>query len=130
MPHQAYPKFARYENGKYTPWIEGMRDPNREFYLLTSLGIEVEGDNKRAIFEYKDYYFNDTEVYEPGDKEIWLLEKAEELDLDPLETAHYLTVSGQIEELESKQSYHTEIKVCVEDECKYGFKYAVNFIAE
>lgn len=130
MPHQAYPKFAKYNNGKYTPWPEGMRDPKRGFYLLNTLKIEKDGDNKVAVFEYKNYYFNDAEIYEPGKEELWLLKKAEELDLNPLDAAHYLTVTGEIEELESKQNDHIEIKVCLEEECEYGFKYIINYLLE
>ena len=47
----------------------------------------------------QNYYFNDTNVYEAGEYEKWLAEKAQEMDIEALEAAHKLIVSGQISEL-------------------------------
>lgn len=112
MPHQAYRKFAEYQNGYYSPWPESGLDHNRIFYLLESMDIDHDNDQAiRITVRAKSYYFNDTSVYEAGDNEKWLEKKAKELGKDELQTATTLTVRGEIGELKSGTEYETVILI-------------------
>lgn len=116
MVHQGYRKMAVYENGYYSPWIEGRRDKNREFYLLTGLNVQRAADNPDTLYvtvDVKGYYFEDTSIYMPGEKEKWLAKKADELNCEPLEAASKLTASGEISELSSESEWEATLVVDV-----------------
>lgn len=112
MPHQAYHKFARYENGSYSPWPEGGHDHARMFYLLTAL--DVSGTGGGAVYiqvRAKTYYFNDMPVYEAGDNERWLEAQAKKLGVTELEAAARLIASGGMAEIKGAFEFETTIRV-------------------
>lgn len=126
MPHQNWGRFAKYENGYYMLHPEGKRDPEREFYLLTAVEVVEEDSGEYVLVEYSNYYFNDTDFYEPGENEIWLQKKANELELGLLETAKQLTISGEISELDSANNCKTKLIVLPKDENEKEFKFVTN----
>jgi len=112
MPHQAYEKFAKYENGFYSPWSEGGLDHDRMFYLLTELDIVQDGNHMVYItISGKNYYFNDPDIYEAGEKETWLAKKSEEMEASHLQAAAKLIASGDMEELEGDSEFKTTIYI-------------------
>ena len=111
MPHQAYRKLANYEEGYYSPWPEGGLDFERMFYLLTGLGIVEETEGVYITVRAQSYYFNDPDVYEPGENEKWLAEKAKKLGIPDLQAAEKLIVSGEMCELNSKEESETTIYI-------------------
>ncbi len=111
MPHQAYRKFANYEDGYYSPWPEGGIDHNRMFYLLTAMDVHHEAsENVSITVRVTSYYFNDP-GYEPGENEKWLAEKAKELEIPELQAAAELIASGEMEELEGDHEYETTMYI-------------------
>lgn len=112
MPHQAYRKFARYDDGHYSPWPEGGLDHARQFYLLTALEVtEAEGAAVDIRVRTKTYYFHDPAVYQAGDRENWLEAQAKELGLPELEAATRLIASGDMAEIEGVLEFETTIRV-------------------
>lgn len=112
MPHQAYRKFARYENGSYSPWPEGGLDHARMFYLLTALDVSQAGDGAVYIqVRAKTYYFEDTAVHTAGDNEKWLEAQAAKLGVPELEAAARLTASGDMAEIGGVSEFQTTIRV-------------------
>lgn len=112
MPQQEYRKLALYEDGYYSPWPEEGLDHDRMFYLLTGLDIVQEGSNGLYItVRSKSYYFNDTNVYEAGENEKWLAEKAKEMGISDLPAAAKLISSGGMNELNSKEENETTIYI-------------------
>jgi len=113
MIHRDYPKLANYENGYYSPWIEGVPDPDREFYLLTALDIRQEDVSEPVCItvRLKNYYFEDTSAYEAGKAEKWLAEKAQEMGCNDLEAAAELIGNGEIGELPGRAEWETTIIV-------------------
>ena len=122
MPHQAYPKIANHENGYYSPWPEGGLDHNRMFYLLTGMDIAQDGSHVAYItVRAKSYYFNDPDVYEAGDNEKWLAEKAKEMGVSDLQAATKLIGSGEIEELKGDSEFETTIYIKFSGRNPYGY---------
>lgn len=122
MPHQAYPKFAKYEDGFYSPWPEGGLDHNKMFYLLTGLDIVQDGSHVAYITVHgKSYYFNDSEAYEAGDNEKWLAEKSEEMGVSDLEAAAKLIANGKIKELKGDSEFETTIYIKFSGRNPYGY---------
>jgi hypothetical protein len=120
MPHQAYFKFANYEDSYYSPWPEGGLDHDRMFYLLTGLDVVQEGSNDVYItIRTKDYYFNDP-GYEPGANEKWLAEKPKELGIPDMQAAAKLIASGEIEEIEGRYEFETIIYINNSGENPHG----------
>lgn len=110
MPHQAYPKMARYEGGYYSPAPEGGLNHDRMFYLLTAMEItEKEDDAVYIKVRAQSYYFHDP-GYEPGKNELWIAEKAKELDMDEMEAAAKLIAGGNMEGIEAGFEYETMIR--------------------
>ncbi|GEM_PF-4292220 len=110
MPHQAYPKFANYGDGYYSPWPEGGLDHDRMFYLLTAADVSPEEDGSvRITVRAKSYYFNGP-GYEAGENERWLEEKSRELGTDDLQTAAALIAGGKMEGIEGDLGFETVIK--------------------
>lgn len=110
MPHQAYRKFACYEDGYYSPWPEGGRDHERMFYLLTAL--DVQDDEAHDLYitvRTTSYYFEDTSVFEAGENEKWLAEKAKELGIPDLQAAARLLASGEIAEIAGEYEFETRM---------------------
>lgn len=121
MPHQAYPKFAKYEDG-YSPWPEGGLDHNRMFYLLTGMDIAQDGSNVAYItVRAKSYYFNDPDVYEAGDNEKWLAEKSKEMGVSDLQAATKLIASGEMEGLKGDSEFETTIYIKFSGRNPYGY---------
>jgi len=113
MIHQDYPKFANYENGYYSPWIESGLDHAREFYLLTALDIQQENDSAPIYITVRlqNYYFEDMSIYEAGDAEKWLSEKAQEMGYTDLDAAAQLIANGEISALSGKKEWETTMIV-------------------
>lgn len=111
MIHENYFKIAKYVDGVYSPWPEGAKDPDREFYYLASLNSEQSGDTVRVNATFLNYYFNDTSIYEPGANEIVLANKVAELGCSDLEAAAILMANGEISELTSQSSFEVEMIV-------------------
>jgi len=112
MPHQAYRKIANYEDGYYSPWPEGMPDHNRMFYLLTKLEIVQEGANVVYItVRAKNYYFNDPNIYEAGENEKWLAEKATEMGITELQAATKMIACGELKGIAGDEEYETTIYI-------------------
>lgn len=113
MIHRDYRKLANYENGYYSPWIEEIPDPEREFYLLTALDVRQD-DASGPVYitvNLKNYYFADTSDYEAGDAEKWLAQKAQEMGCNDLEAAAKLIANGEIGELPGRVEYETTMVV-------------------
>lgn len=122
MPHQAYRKLAKYEDGFYSPWPEGGLDHNRMFYLLTGMDIVQEGSHVAYITVHaQSYYFNDPDAYEAGENEKWLAEKSKEMGASDLQAATKLIASGDIKELKGDGEYETTIYVKFSGRNPYGF---------
>ncbi len=118
--HQMFHKLALYDNDTYSLWIEGSRDLLREFYLLREVKIEDE----YFIIEWTNHYFNDSDIYEPLENELWLADKAISMDLDMLEAARELVKSNEMSELTGER-YQTKIKISGNE---YGFEVISNQI--
>lgn len=122
MPHQAYPKFALYEDGYYSPWPEGGLDHNRMFYLLTGLDIVQEGPHIVYItVRAQNYYFEDTNVYEAGENEKWLADKAMELGVPDLQAAADLISRGKMGGIAGADEFETIIYVKFSGRNPYGY---------
>jgi len=103
--HQDFGRYAWYENQAYSLPPEGCPDFNRLFYQLDELEIQAAPDGSGQTYlicTATDYYFNDTETYEPGTDELWLQEQANELGLSELDAANKLLAEGKLSELESQ----------------------------
>jgi len=112
MPHQAYRKFARYENGYYSPWPEGGRDHERMFYLLAAMDVQdIKAHDLYITVRATAYYFEDTSVFEAGENEKWLAEKAKDLGIPDLQAAAKLLASGEMAEIEG--DYEFETTMCI-----------------
>lgn len=121
MPHMEYGRFANFEDGSYSPRPEGGPDHDRMFYLLTDTEIEQRENNDIYItVRAKRYYFNDPAVYEMGEDEKWLDEKAKELDLTDEEAAARLISDGKMAELPAKDDI--EAVIYIEDNGKGLYK--------
>lgn len=122
MPHQAYRKLANYEDGYYSPWPEGGLDHDRMFYLLTAMDVVQDGPHVVYLtLRYQNYYFNDTNLFEPGDNEKWLAEKSEELGVPDLQAAEKLITSGEMKEIEAESEFETTIYIKFSGQNPYGF---------
>lgn len=111
MPHQAYRHLVNYQDGYYSPWPAGSVDFYRYFYLLTGLEVLEEDDGLYITTRARSYYFNDPEIYEMGENERWLAQKAEMLGIDELEAAARLVANGQIDELNSSEEIETMVYI-------------------
>lgn len=112
MPHQAYRKFASYEDGYYSPWPEGGIDHNRMFYLLTAMDVHHDAaEDVKITVRVTSYYFEDTSVFEAGENEKWLAEKSEKLGIPELQAAAKLIASGEMGELEGEHEFETTMYI-------------------
>jgi hypothetical protein len=100
--HKPYRKYVRYEDGYYS-LVPQSYNNSIGIYNPLEISIREDGEGYLVTAQMQEYFFDNNSIYEPGEQEIILMEKADQLGLSFNTTIMELLERDQMDDFEPRR---------------------------